>query len=114
MNVLQAIHELSTAIRMSEPFMELRRAYEQVQRDETAHQLFARFRTLQKQLQQKQMNGLPVSDADVEMLQQHLHVIEMNENIARLIRAEERLNELFAQAMAAMIQPIEQLYDGHS
>ncbi len=114
MNVLQAIHELSTAIRTSEPFMELRRAYEQVQRDETAHQLFTRFRTLQKQLQQKQMNGLPVSDADVEMLQQHLHVIEMNENIARLIRAEERLNELFAQAMAAMIQPIEQLYDGRS
>ncbi|SFA47344.1 Cell fate regulator YlbF, YheA/YmcA/DUF963 family (controls sporulation, competence, biofilm development) [Anoxybacillus pushchinoensis] len=114
MNVLQAIHELSTAIRTSEPFMELRRAYEQVQRDPTAHQLFTKFRTLQKQLQQKQMNGLPVSDTDVEMLQQHLHVIEMNENIARLIRAEERLNELFAQATAAMIQPIEQLYDGHS
>ncbi|MBA2877473.1 cell fate (sporulation/competence/biofilm development) regulator YlbF (YheA/YmcA/DUF963 family) [Anoxybacillus kamchatkensis] len=114
MDVLQTIHELSTAIRMSEPFAELRRAYEQVQLDPTAHQLFAKFRTLQKQLQQKQMSGFPVSDADVELLQQHLHVIEMNENIARLIQAEERLNELFAQAMAAMIQPIEQLYDGHS
>ncbi|MGG3956747.1 YlbF family regulator [Bhargavaea massiliensis] len=114
MNVLQAIHELSTAIRMSEPFAELRHAYEQVQRDPIAHQLFARFRTLQKRLQQKQTSGLPVSDADVELLQQHLHIIEMNENIARLIHAEERLNELFAQAMAAMIQPIEQLYDEHS
>lgn len=114
MDVLQAIDELSTVIRMSEPFAELRRAYEQVQRDQTAHQLFTKFRTLQKQLQQKQMSGFPVSDADVELLQQHLHVIEMNENIARLIQAEERLNELFAQAMAAMIRPIEQLYDGHS
>ncbi|MGJ7036007.1 YlbF family regulator [Anoxybacillus eryuanensis] len=114
MDVLQAIYELSEAIRTSEPFAELRRAYEQVQRDPTAHQLFARFRTLQKQLQQKQISGLPVSDADMELLQQHLHVIEMNENIARLIHAEERLNELFAQAMTAMIQPIEQLYDGHS
>ncbi|GAI81670.1 unnamed protein product, partial [marine sediment metagenome] len=30
MDVLQAIHELSIAIRTSEPFAELRRAYEQV------------------------------------------------------------------------------------
>ncbi|AST05497.1 YlbF family regulator [Anoxybacillus flavithermus] len=114
MDVLQAIHELSIAIRTSEPFAELRRAYEQVQRDPTAHQLFTKFRALQKQFQQKQMSGFPVSDADVELLQQHLHVIEMNENIARLIHAEERLNELFAKAMSAMIQPIDELYDGHS
>ncbi|MGX1900428.1 YlbF family regulator [Thermolongibacillus altinsuensis] len=114
MTVLEAAQNLEEAIRHSQPFAQLRQAYAEIQRDSATRQMFEHFRSMQQEIQTKQMNGFEVTEAEIEALQRAMASIEANGKLGKLIQAEQRLNELFAQVTNAMFRPIEDLYAGRS
>jgi cell fate (sporulation/competence/biofilm development) regulator YlbF (YheA/YmcA/DUF963 family) len=112
--IFEATQRLEEAVRNCEPFHQLRQVYMEVQRDGAARQMFDQFRSMQKELQTKQMSGVEVTEAELDALQQVIASIETNDKIRKLVEAEYRLNELFAQVTNAMFRPIEELYAGRS
>ncbi len=109
-NVYDAAYNLEKAIRESDDYKNLKQLYENVMKDETSKRLFNEFRETQFQLQQKQMMGEDLTDADVQKAQMQFSLIQQNEAISKLIQAEERMGMILSDLNRVMMKPLEDLY----
>ncbi|MFO1442745.1 YlbF family regulator [Bacillus sp. Bva_UNVM-123] len=109
-NLYDSAYELEKAIRQSNEFNSLKQAYEEVNADPTAKQLFENFRNIQMQLQQKQMMGQNISEQEVQQAQQTVALVQQNPKIARLMEAEQRLSMMIGELNKIIMRPLEELY----
>jgi cell fate (sporulation/competence/biofilm development) regulator YlbF (YheA/YmcA/DUF963 family) len=103
-------NELSEAIRSSEEFNTLKKLYEEVNIDPTAKELFAKFRNMQLDIQQKQMAGQDISQDEVIKAQAVVSDVQKNEKIAKLMEAEEKMNNVIVNINQVVLKPLEELY----
>ncbi|WP_110113826.1 YlbF family regulator [Bacillus sp. CGMCC 1.16541] len=109
-NVYDVAYNLEKAVRESDDYKSLKSLYEALNADPQAKQLFDRFRTLQMELQQKQMMGQEISEEEVQQAQQTVAIVQQNEKIAKLMEAEQRMSMLIGELNKIIMKPLEEIY----
>ena len=101
---------LEQTIRDSEEFAHLKQQYDNVYADESTKQIFDDFRNIQLDLQQKQMQGLEITQEEVQKAQELVTVVQQNEKIAALLQAEQAMSNVIAEVNKIVMKPLEELY----
>src|SRR5690625_4589490 len=103
-------YDLEKAIRGSEEFQQLKESFEAVMNDPSAKKMFEDFRDTQMALQEKQMQGLDISQEDVEKAQQIVELVQQHKDISKLMETEQRLNLVINDISRIITKPLEELY----
>lgn len=109
-NIYDSAYELEKAIRESEEFKSLKSAYEAVMSDPSAKQMFDDFRDTQMNLQEKQMQGLEITEEEVEKARAVVEAVQEHQDIAKLMEEEQRLNLAINDISRIITKPLEELY----
>ncbi|KGX85288.1 YlbF family regulator [Pontibacillus litoralis] len=109
-NMYDYAYDLEKAIRESDEFKGLKQAYEAVMADEQAKQMFDNFRNVQIELQQKQMQGLEITEEEVEKARQVVETVQQHEQISNLMQQEQLLNQVINDISRIITKPLEELY----
>ena len=109
-NMYDSAYDLEKAIRDSEEFKGLKAAFEAVMGDSTAKKTFEEFRDTQMELQQKQMQGLEITEEKVEKARNVVELVQQHEAISQLMEQEQRLNMVINELSQIITKPLEELY----
>ncbi|WP_068675698.1 YlbF family regulator [Oceanobacillus sp. Castelsardo] len=109
-NIHDSAYDLEKAIRESEEFNQLKNSFEAVMNNPEAKVLFERFRDTQMQLQEKQMQGLDITEEEVEEARKVVEEVQQHSDIAKLMEDEQRLNLLINDVSRIITKPLEELY----
>ena len=109
-NLFDSAYALETAIRQSDEYTALKNAYNAVNADPVAKQMFDQFRQMQMNLQQKQMMGQNISEQEVQQAQATVAQVQQNEKIAHLMQAEQRMSMIIGELNQIIMKPLEELY----
>ncbi|PWU66772.1 MULTISPECIES: YlbF family regulator [Gracilibacillus] len=102
--------ELEKAIEQSEEFQDLKAAYDKVMGDPSSKQMFDNFRNTQLELQQKQMQGMEITEEEVEKAKKVVELVQQHEDISKLMEQEQRVNVLINDISRIITKPLEELY----
>ncbi|UOQ86629.1 YlbF family regulator [Gracilibacillus salinarum] len=108
--VYDTAHELEKAIAESEEYQDLKAAYDKVMSDPNSKQMFDNFRNTQLELQQKQMQGMEITEEEVEKAKQVVELVQQHEDISKLMEEEQRVNVLINDLSRIITKPLEELY----
>jgi len=109
-NVHDSAHALEKDIRNSDEFQELEAIFSKVMNDATSKEMFDQFRNTQLELQEKQMQGIDISEEEVENAREVVEAVQKNEDISQLMEAEQRLNVVINDISRIITKPLEELY----
>lgn len=109
-NVYDSANELEKAIQESEEFKDLKVAYNKVMDDPSSKQMFDNFRNTQLELQQKQMQGMEITEEEVDKAKQVVELVQQHEDISKLMEQEQRVNVLINDISRIITKPLEELY----
>jgi cell fate (sporulation/competence/biofilm development) regulator YlbF (YheA/YmcA/DUF963 family) len=109
-NIHDSAYDLEKAIRESEEFNQLKNSFEAVMNNPEAKVLFERFRDTQMQLQEKQMQGLDITEEEVEQARKVVEEVQQHSDISKLMEDEQRLNLLINDISRIITKPLEELY----
>ncbi|HWO76975.1 MAG TPA: YlbF family regulator [Bacillus sp. (in: firmicutes)] len=109
-NMYDAAHDLEKAVRQSDEFAELHKAYADVEKDTAAQGIFQNFRNIQMQLQQKQMTGQPITQEEVQQAQKAAALAQQNEKIGKLLEVEQRMSMVITELNRIIMKPLEEIY----
>lgn len=109
-NIYDHAYNLEKAIRESTEFKSLKTAYEAVMSDPESKQMFESFRDTQLSLQEKQMQGLEISEEEVEKARNVVELVQGNETISKLMEVEQRLNVIIGEISSIITKPLEEVY----
>lgn len=112
-NLYDAANDLEKAIRQSDEYANLKKMYQEVYADETARKMFENFRDIQLNLQEKQMMGQEITQAEVEQAQKTVELVQQNPKISGLMTAEQRISMVIADLNKIIMKPLEELYGTH-
>ena len=109
-NMYDSAYELEKSIRNSMEFKELKESYEKVIGNPETNKLFTEFRDTQMGLQEKQMKGEDIDEAEIEEARKVVEQVQQNELISNLIEKEQRLSLLINDINRIVTKPLEELY----
>jgi len=109
-SIIDTANELEKQIRQSQEYSALKKAYQEVERNQQAKRLFDSFKQVQLQLQQKQQLGQPLSQADAQAVQSQLQLIQGNPLIAQLMLREQQMGRIIEQINQIITKPLQELY----
>ncbi|ADC50325.1 MULTISPECIES: YlbF/YmcA family competence regulator [Alkalihalophilus] len=109
-NVYDKAHELKKAIAESEEFSALKSMHEEIEADEIAKKMLENFRNLQLELQQKQMQGIQITEEEAQKAQQQFELVQQHELISKLMEAEQRLSVIIGDINKIITEPLEEIY----
>lgn len=109
-NIYDYAYDLEKAIRNSDEYNNLRKSFENVMKDPGSKKMFEDFRTLQMELQLKQMQGEQPSQDELENAQKRFEVIQQHPEISKLLAMEDRMNVVMADISEIVSKPLEDVY----
>lgn len=109
-NIYDSAYNLEKSIRESEEFKKLKAAYEAVMNDESAKKMFDDFRNTQMDLQEKQMQGVEISEEEIEKARKVVELVQQHKDIDNLMESEQRLNLVINEVSQIITKPLEELY----
>lgn len=109
-NIYDIAYDLEKALREQPAFLSLKEAYEAVQSDEEAKNLFAEFTQVQQELQMKQMSGEGLSEEYIEKAQEIAGRASTNERIQNMMTAEQQLSVVIEDINKIIVKPLQDMY----
>ncbi|WP_332694089.1 YlbF family regulator [Halalkalibacter lacteus] len=109
-NVYDKAHELKSTLAESEEFATLKSLHVQIDADEIAKRMLDNFRKLQLELQQKQMQGVQITEEEAQQAQQQFELVQQHELISKLMEAEQRLSVIIGDVNKIITEPLEEIY----
>lgn len=109
-NIYDNAYSLEQAIRESTEFKNLKEAYEAVMSDSESKEMFESFRDTQLELQEKQMQGLEITEEEVEQARNVVERVQGNPVISKLMEEEQRLNLIIGEISSIITKPLEEVY----
>ncbi|MCJ8005892.1 YlbF family regulator [Lederbergia wuyishanensis] len=109
-NLYDYAYELEHALRKSNEFIYLKQMYAAVENDQIAKSMFDAFRNVQMKLQQKQMEGLDITETEVMEAQEIANRVQSNEKVTRLMEAEQRMSTSINELNKIIMKPLDELY----
>ena len=109
-NIYDHAYELESAIRKTNEYMNLKKAYQAIQADPTAKRTFDSFRQIQIRYQEKGMRGEAISQIETSQMQSQMQQASQNPLIGRLMTAEQKLSVLLNDVNKIMSKPLDEIY----
>ncbi len=109
-HVYDKAHELAKIFKESNEFKELKSLHEEVNKDDSANRMLENFRKLQMELQQKQMQGIQITEEEVMQAQRQFELVQQHEKLSKLMEAEQKVSVLIGDINKIITEPLEQLY----
>lgn len=109
-NMYDHANNLAKSLKDSEEFGQLKEAYEQVMGNEDSKNLFGRFRETQLNLQEKQMEGVEITEEEVQTANKVVEEVQQDESISNLLDTEQHLNTTINELSQIITKPLEELY----
>ncbi|WP_152654909.1 YlbF family regulator [Oceanobacillus sp. CFH 90083] len=109
-NLQEQANHLEQALRESKEFQDLKQAYDAVMSDASAKQMFENFRETQLNLQEKHMQGLDISEEEIEKARQIVETVQQHDAISKLMEEEQKLNNVINEISQIITKPLEELY----
>lgn len=113
-NLYDIANNLESNLRQSEQYNELKNAYQVVKDTPASQELFDKFRMIQLELQQKQMQGQEITETEVEAAQKLAQEVQGNEHISALIESEQRMSVVINDLNEIITGPLRDLYQDES
>ncbi|MEN0642891.1 YlbF family regulator [Alkalicoccobacillus gibsonii] len=102
--------ELKQALAESDEFKSLQSLHNQINEDEIAKKMLDNFRQLQLELQQKQMQGIQITEEEAQKAQQQFELVQQHELISKLMEAEQQLSVIIGDINKVITEPLEVIY----
>ncbi|TSB45802.1 hypothetical protein FN960_15080 [Alkalicoccobacillus porphyridii] len=102
--------ELKEALATSEEFKSLQSLHQQIEEDDIAKKMLDNFRQLQLELQQKQMQGVQISEEEAQKAQQQFELVQQHDLISQLMEAEQKLSVIIGDINKIITEPLEEIY----
>ncbi|MCM2676685.1 YlbF family regulator [Alkalicoccobacillus plakortidis] len=102
--------ELKLALAESDEFKSLQSLHSQIEEDEIAKKMLDNFRQLQLELQQKQMQGVQISEEEAQQAQQQFELVQQHDLISKLMEAEQQLSVIIGDINKIITEPLEEIY----
>lgn len=112
-NLYDHAYFLEKAFRDSDEFQGLKKAFDTVMNNEITKKMFEQFRDTQVAIQEKQLQGLEITEQDIEKAQQMYEVVTEQKDIVALFDAEQRLNVIIGDITRIITKPLDDLYNGY-
>jgi cell fate (sporulation/competence/biofilm development) regulator YlbF (YheA/YmcA/DUF963 family) len=109
-NVYDKAQELKQALAESEEFKALKSLHTQIDQDDIAKRLLENFRQLQLDLQQKQMQGVQITEEEAQKAHQQFELVQQHELISKLMEEEQRLSVVIGDLNRIITEPLEEIY----
>jgi len=109
-NLYDHAYTLERALRETAEYTTLKDLYAQVNADPDANELFASFRNVQLELQQKQMQGEEITQEDMISAQTKMMEVQNNPLINQLMQEEQRMHMMLTEVTKIIMKPLEELY----
>ncbi len=109
-NIYDIAYDLEKTLRDEPAFLELKKAYEEVQADEEASTLFTEFTAMQQEIQAKQMSGEGLTDEYIEKAQDIAGRATTNEFIQKMMTTEQQLSTLIEDINKIIVKPLQEMY----
>ncbi len=109
-NLHDCAYELEKAIRNSDEYKMLKKQFAEVNGDESAKQMFEKFRHIQMDLQQKQMMGQEIPQEEIAQVQILVADVQKNEKISKLMEAEQRMSMIITELNQIILKPLDEVY----
>lgn len=109
-NLYDHAYTLERALRGTSEYTTLKDLYAQVNADPMSNELFASFRNVQLELQQKQMQGEEITPEDMASAQAKMLEVQNNPLIGQLMQEEQRMHTMLTEVTQIIMKPLEELY----
>lgn len=109
-NVYNKAHELKQILKDSEEFTSLKAIHDEIENDEIAKRMLDNFRQLQLDLQQKQLQGVEITEEEARQAQQQFETVQQHELISKLMEAEQRISVMIGDVNKIISEPLEEIY----
>ncbi|MFV8826929.1 YlbF family regulator [Alkalihalobacterium sp. APHAB7] len=109
-NIYDIAHELGKSIKESDEFKVLKQLHEEIEKDPAANQMLENFRRMQMELQQKQMQGMQITEEEAQKAQQLFELVQQQPIISKMMEAEQRLSMIITDINRIITEPLEELY----
>ncbi|ASI34650.1 MULTISPECIES: YlbF family regulator [Exiguobacterium] len=109
-NLYDHAYTLERALRETPEYTTLQDLYTQVNADPASNELFASFRNVQLELQQKQMEGEEITPDDMASAQAKMLEVQNNPLISQLMQEEQRMHTMLTEVTQIIMKPLEELY----
>lgn len=109
--VKQHAKKLAIALKETTEFEALETAYEQVMKDEEAKGILDEYRAIQIALHEKEMQGIEVTEEELETANQIAEKVESNKQLYNLLAMEQILHRYISDISKLITEPLEKLYE---
>lgn len=112
MNIYDSANKLEQDLRASSEIAELKLAFEAVKANDLAYKLFDKVQNEQFALQQKQMQGQEITDADIEEMHKLTDQLQNFSEINNLMDKEKKVDSMMQELNKIISKPIAEIYQG--
>ncbi len=109
-NIYDSANQIEREIRQMDEFVALKEAFDAMKKEEESFNLFQSFQELQMELQQKQMQGLELSEEDVLQAQEMAAKVQEAEVIQDLMQKEQTFSMIVNDLNRIIMKPVQELY----
>lgn len=109
-NIYDSANQIEREIRQMDEFIALKEAFDAMKKEEESFNLFQSFQELQMELQQKQMQGLELSEEDVLQAQEMAAKVQEAEVIQDLMQKEQTFSMIVNDLNRIIMKPVQELY----
>jgi len=109
-NIYDEANRLESALRQSDEYNAIKEHYSAVNNNPESKKIFDDFRKIQLNLQEKQMSGQEITEDDLNKAQATAELIEKDENISKLMEAEQKMSFMIQEINRVIMKPLEELY----
>ena len=103
--------EVQSELRESEAFTAFEASFKAMLEDDEARELYEGFRDFQISLNEKQSQGLEVTEAEIEESRQQFETLKENEIVNGFMANEHALNQLIQEVSTIIMKPLEESYE---
>jgi len=109
-NLYDHANQLEQALRESDEYQAIQKAYANVKENNESKELFDEFRETQLNFQQKQMQGEEIGEEELQKAQEQAQQIENDSNISELMAAEQNMSQVFQEINQIIVKPLDEIY----
>ena len=109
-NLHDHANQVEQALRESDEYQAIQKAYANVKENKESKELFDEFRETQLEFQQKQMQGEEIGEEELQKAQEQAQKIENDSNISELMAAEQNMSQIFQEINQIIVKPLDEIY----
>ncbi|SEM41795.1 Cell fate regulator YlbF, YheA/YmcA/DUF963 family (controls sporulation, competence, biofilm development) [Ligilactobacillus sp. WC1T17] len=109
-NIYDTANQMEQDLRKTDEYQALKAAYQDLKADEKAYACFNKLHEYQGKLQQKQMQGETITEADFKTLQDLSQEANQYPSLMALMEKEQAINSLLDELSKIIFSPLQDIY----